>query len=101
MPVPWDFTPDGLSLVVLRDTLSVWDIRTGQQKTSWSLLKNKVLDHSPGKPHSWEWLQSIVVSPDGNKVAFGLRKDRGPDNRDGDWFARVLLFETATGRLLH
>src|SRR5262249_59817100 len=76
---PRGFTPDGQSLVVQGEAVSVWDVRTGKQKTSSSLSQNKLLD-KPAKPqrHSWERIESVALSPDGKTIAFALLKDR-PD----------------------
>jgi RNA polymerase sigma factor (sigma-70 family) len=38
------FTADGRSLIVQGDIVSVWDVETGKQRSSWSLYRNKVLD---------------------------------------------------------
>ncbi len=63
---PRGFTPDSQSLIVLGETLSVWDVRTAKQKTSWNLWKNNVLEKKPGQQrHSWERIESVALSPDG------------------------------------
>lgn len=40
------FTADGRSLIVQGDIVSVWDVHTGKERSSWSLYRNKVL-HQP------------------------------------------------------
>jgi WD40 repeat protein len=98
-PLPRGFTSDGKSLIVQTENLTAWDVQTGMQTTSWSLLKNKVLEKAPGRDErSWERIESAAVSPDGSKVAFSLTKDR-PEH-DGHWFGQVMLLETATGKVL-
>jgi RNA polymerase sigma factor (sigma-70 family) len=98
-PLPRGFTSDGKSLINQSENLTVWDVQTGTQKTSWSLLKDKVFEKAPGRnEHSLERIESAAVSPDGSKVAFSLIKDR--PEQDGDWFGQVMLLETATGKVL-
>jgi WD40 repeat protein len=100
-PIPQGFTADGQSLVVRGESVSMWDVATGKQKTSWRLQDNKLLDR-PAKPerHSWERIESVALSPDGKTIAFGLLKDRPGRNVVRDWFGRLMVFETATGKLL-
>jgi RNA polymerase sigma factor (sigma-70 family) len=38
------FTADGQSLIVQGEIVSVWNVQTGKQRSSWSLVRNKVLD---------------------------------------------------------
>ena len=42
----------------------------------------------------------MAVSSDGRKVAFGLLKDQESKGGTRDWFGRVHVFETATGKSL-
>jgi RNA polymerase sigma factor (sigma-70 family) len=101
-PFPQAFTPDGQSLVVQGEDVSVWDLRTGKQTSSWSLIQNKVLVIPAGNErHSWERIEAVAVSPDGNKIAISLLKDRPTKNNNVDWFGRLMVFETATGKVLH
>jgi RNA polymerase sigma factor (sigma-70 family) len=100
-PFPRAFTPDGHYLVVQGDVVSVWDLRTGKQKSSWSLTENKVLVRPAGNRHSWERIEAVAVSPDGNSIALSLLKDRIGKNKNVEWFGRLMVFETATGKLLH
>jgi RNA polymerase sigma factor (sigma-70 family) len=100
-PTPRAFTPDGRSLIVQGERVSVWEIRTGTVKSSWSLLKNKVLkDLTERQSSSMERTEAVAVSPDGSKIAFSLIKDPSGYGQPGGWFARVMLLETATGKLL-
>jgi RNA polymerase sigma factor (sigma-70 family) len=101
-PVPRGFMADGQSLILQGETLSIWDLRTGEQKTSWSLRKNRVLEEKRDRERrTWERLYSVVPSPDGNTFAFSLLKDRPDKDRPHDWGGRIMLFETTTGKLLH
>jgi WD40 repeat protein len=100
---PLGFTPDGRFLVVRGEvTLSVWDVRSGERKSSWDLREKAVLSRdAEGRPFSWERIEHDAVSPDGKTVAFSVLKDIRDRLGNGDWFGRVMLFETATGKLLH
>src|SRR5262249_50493385 len=104
-PVVRGFSADGKSLILQGDVVSVWDIQTGNQKASWSLWRSKVLQHPetdrkpkgrPGggrkgagrskipdggnrpRPDFEDKIESVALSPDGSKIAFGVRKDRLP-----------------------
>jgi WD40 repeat protein len=97
------FTPDGKSLVLQSDSVAVWDIATAQQKSSWSLLKNNLLQKpAPKDRHSWERIQAAALSPDGSQIAFALLKDKEKPMRGDvrDWFGRMVVLETATGKVL-
>jgi RNA polymerase sigma factor (sigma-70 family) len=109
-PVPRGFTPDGNSLIVQGEIVSVRDIKTGKQRTSWSLRRNKVLE----KPEmddqrdrrfrgEIERIDAVAVSPDGSKIAFAVAKNRpsgfGVRSRVG--LTRFMVLETRTGKLLH
>jgi WD40 repeat protein len=106
---PLGFTSDGRSLVVLSaaaesKTLSTWDVLTGDQKSSWDLMKKELLKN-PAERHkySMEGIQAVAVSPNGNTVAFSLLKD-GPTDRHGnllDPFDRIVILETTSGKILH
>ena len=101
-PVPKAFTPDGHTLIVQGENLSVWDVETGKQKASWSLLKNNMLVRPPeNKQLRWERIESLAVSPDGSTIALSLLKDRSGQGGPRDWFCRVMLVESMTGKLLH
>jgi WD40 repeat protein len=98
-PVPRGFTSDGKSLIVQTENLTVWDVQTGTQRTSWSLLKQKVLEKSPGRnEHSLERVESAALSPDASKIAFSLLRDA--PGGGGGWFGQIMLLDTATGKLL-
>jgi WD40 repeat protein len=96
------FMPDGASLVLQGDAVSVWDVATGRRKSAWHLTKHKVLEKEfAGNPQDRERIESIAVSPDGRTIAFGLMKDRlGDEHGNLEWFGRIMLLETATGKLL-
>jgi RNA polymerase sigma factor (sigma-70 family) len=96
------FTPDGQSLILQGESLSVWDLRTGKPKSSWKLGDKKLLE-KPDDPaeYSWERIVSAAVSPDGSQVACALLKEQPKERGFPDWFWRLMLFETATGKLLH
>jgi RNA polymerase sigma factor (sigma-70 family) len=99
---PRAFTPDGQSLVVQGDAVSVWDLRTGKRKSSWSLTENKVLvipENDRG--HSWERIEAMAISPNGGLIAISLLKDRPAKNNNVEWFGRLMVFQTATGKVLH
>jgi WD40 repeat protein len=98
--VPRSFSADGRRLVVQGQALSVWELETGKQLTSWDLVaKGALPKERPAGRHTWERLESVAVSADGKKVAFGLLKDRVAGRGGLDWFGRVLVFE-AGGKLL-
>jgi len=95
------FSPDGQSLIVLKEALSVWDVRTGRQTTLWDLRENKVLE-TPDEPASniaGDRIDSVAVSPDGSSIAFTLFKIGPPRQGRQDWCTRLMVFETKTGRL--
>jgi len=99
---PLAFIRDGQSLVVAGETVSIWDLTTGAQQSSWNLVEKNVLEKAPepGKGnYSFERIQDIAISPDGSLIVFVLIKDR-PKGRNKDWFGQLVLFETATGKLL-
>jgi RNA polymerase sigma factor (sigma-70 family) len=100
---PLGFTPDGRFLVVRgEEALSVWDVSSGERRSSWDLREKGVLSRdAERRPFSWERIQNDAVSPDGKTVVFSVLKDIRDRLGNGDWFGRVMLFETATGKLLH
>lgn len=101
-PIPRAFTADGKSLILQAESISVWDAETGRQKSEWSLLKNKVLDKPPFQDRNIsDRVESIAVSGDGSKVAIVVLKAPPERKSHFDLYSRVLLFETATGKLLH
>jgi WD40 repeat protein len=68
------------------------------------LLKKGLLK-KPAERHqySWERIESVALSPDGNTIAFSLLKD-GPLDKHGNLergFDRIVILETTTGKLLH
>jgi RNA polymerase sigma factor (sigma-70 family) len=96
------FTPDGQALVLLGETVSVWDVATGKPRSSWSLAEKKLLNRpGDGKPRTWERVEAFAVSPDARRIAFSLLKDLPGEKGVQRWFCRVVAFETATGKLLH
>src|SRR5262249_26904952 len=103
--LPWGFAGDGQSVVMLGEAVSVWDVRTGKQTSSWGLEKNNVLKKPAGKQwtSSWERVESAAVSPNGRVIALSLLKDKdGGDKRNRpEAFGRVGLDEPVTGKLLH
>src|SRR5262249_56830194 len=74
--VPWGFTGDGQSVVLLGEAVSVWDVRMGKQTSSWSLEKNNVLKKPAGKQwtSSGERVESGAVSPNGGVIHPAVRK---------------------------
>src|SRR5262249_28650858 len=103
-PLLSGFGADGQSLIVQGERSSAWDVQTGKRKTSWSLLENKVLTKPPdktGRSQSWERIDFFALSPDGSKVAFGVLADRPEKGILRPWISRVLVLETATGKLIH
>jgi RNA polymerase sigma factor (sigma-70 family) len=99
--VPRGFTADGQGLVLQGQTVSVWDLRTGKETSSWSLRTNHVYE-KPADParNSWERIEAVAVSPDGRQIAFSVLKDRPPQPGAQDWFCRLTVLETATGKVL-
>jgi RNA polymerase sigma factor (sigma-70 family) len=123
------FTADGKSLILQGDVVSVWDIETGKRKASWSLWRSKVLerpetDRKPGgrlggwrpragrskipggrerpRPDFEDKIESVALSPDGGRIAFGVRKYRQPPaGGQVTEYRRVMILETMTGKLLH
>jgi RNA polymerase sigma factor (sigma-70 family) len=120
-PVPTvrGFSADGQSLVVQGEIVVVWNLVTGKPKTSWSLLRSNVvvkLEKSgkvekPGKGGfgkkastvSYRGIRAVAVSRDGSRIAFGLLRERqpGPEGGRSIPFARIMVLETATAKLLH
>jgi WD40 repeat protein len=75
-------------------------LKTGKQKSSWSILDQNVLETPPGQGmRGFERLSTAAVSPDGKLIAFALLKDAREQNGPSNWFARIMLFETTTGKL--
>jgi WD40 repeat protein len=101
--LPWAFSPDGLSLITVEATVSVWDVHTGKRKSSWNLFENKVLEKPPDKKQvpSWERIESLALSPDGRSIAFALLKNKEAPKKGSrpEWFSRIALYEVATGKL--
>jgi WD40 repeat protein len=104
LPVPRGFTPDGKSLIVSGESVSVWDVETGEQKTSWDLRKNAIKEKPAEKGRSsWERIEAIAVSADATKIAVSGLADKDQPGGAGfsDWVSYVMILETATGKLLH
>ncbi len=100
--MPGIFSSDGQSLLLRGKTLALWDVRTGERKSSWSLAEKKVLEKPNTKePGSFERITSFALSPDGTSIALGLLKDRPHKEGAHPWFGRMMVTETATGKLLH
>jgi RNA polymerase sigma factor (sigma-70 family) len=97
-PVPRGFT--GRRLILQGEHLSAWDVQTGKQLTSWSLIDAGVLPKQPPSSQSWERVEAVAVSADGKTVAFSLLKDLPQRRGFRAWFGRVMVFAT-TGKLLH
>src|SRR5207245_342498 len=127
-PVVRGFTADGKSLILQGDVVSVWDVQTGKQKASWSLWRSKVLKHPetdrqpkdrPGgrrkrtgrstipdgsdgpRPDFEDKIEAAALSPDGSKIAFGVRKYRQPPGKAGGpvtEYRRVMILETMTAK---
>jgi RNA polymerase sigma factor (sigma-70 family) len=128
-PVVRGFTADGKSLILQGDNVSVWEVETGKQKASWSLWRSKVLtppetERNPkGRPGTGrkgtgrskfpdgrgrpsadfeDKIESVALSADGSKIAFGVRKNRRPQGGGPvTEYRRVMILETMTARLLH
>jgi RNA polymerase sigma factor (sigma-70 family) len=130
-PVVRGFTADGKFLILQGDNVLVWDVQTGKQKASWSLWRSKVLEHpetnrkpggGPGRrrmrsgrstipdgggrpqPDFEDKIESVALSPDGSKIAFGVRKYRQPPAQTGGEvteYRRLMILETMTAKLLH
>jgi WD40 repeat protein len=128
-PVVRGFTADGKSLILQGDIVSVWDVQTGNQKASWSLWRSKVLERpdtdrsSKGRPGGGrprigrstipdgrnrpgpdfeDKVESVALSPEGSKIAFGVRKHRlPPAGGPVTEYRRVMILETMTAKLLH
>jgi RNA polymerase sigma factor (sigma-70 family) len=109
------FAADGRSLITQGDIVSVWDVATGKQRSSWSLYRNKVLENSeerkaktkgPGfspMRSAVRQIRAVAVSADGSQIAFALDWLRNPGLGGGQYVrtARIMIFETMTGKLLH
>jgi WD40 repeat protein len=116
-PVVRGFGADGQTLVLQGDIVSVWSVATGKQKTSWSLLRNKVVekakdnagDFPKGKKFKGggvglnRTVASVAVSPDGSLIAFGLAQQRPPGPGGGAYIRSgiLMILETATGKVVH
>jgi WD40 repeat protein len=99
---PVGFGPDGQTVVLMGETVSVWDVRTGKQQSSWSLLKANLLKKPPPRQlSSWERIEAVRVSPDGRLLALALLKDKAPGKARvvTEWFGQLVILETATGKL--
>jgi RNA polymerase sigma factor (sigma-70 family) len=99
---PLDFTPDGKSLVVLRDdqnTVSIWDLETAKPSKSWTLLENKIVELSKGTPGLRDRPDSAVLSPDGNQIAFVVLRQVMDPNRYVQ-LARLVVVEAMNGKIV-
>jgi RNA polymerase sigma factor (sigma-70 family) len=128
-PMVRGFTADGKSLILQGDNVSIWEVETRKQKASWSLWRSKVLEHPetdrkpkgglgggrprPGRktipdgrdrssPSFEDKIESVALSPDGSKIAFGVRKYRRPKaGGPVTEYRRLMILETMTAKLLH
>lgn len=100
-PVPVGFGADGQSLILLGgDALSVWDLRTGKQKSTWSLKANRILEKAGEEGNRWERIEAMAVSPDGSKIAFSVLKDVPDAHGPRSWYGQLKVMDTRTGKLL-
>src|SRR5262249_14117537 len=116
------FTADGQSLILQGGVVAVWDIQTAKPRTSWSLLRKKVVVESSAKGRSDPEIKSVAVTSDGSQIAFALRKittfgdkqfqfgGKGPGGkgpigargRPGQvQGGRLMILETRTGKLTY
>jgi WD40 repeat protein len=99
---PLAFTADGQSLIVQGENVSVWDVSTAKEKSTWNLHKNKVLETlEKNINQSQEHVERAAVSPDGSIIAFSLVKYRKDERGNYHAYARLMILETATGKCLH
>jgi RNA polymerase sigma factor (sigma-70 family) len=98
VPMPLAFSADGRWLVLQGDFVSKWDLRTGKRQSAWSVLENKLIK-KPGDG-VYEQILAADLSPDGSRIALCLRKDKAKPQEEGD-FARLMVLETETGKVLH
>ena len=115
---PLAFTSDGQGLIMYGTTVSTWDLNTGKEKNSWKPL-SKVDNTIPANPQfkaqkfeenslkyqNDEALKSAAVTSDGSKVAIAVAKSQGvglkQKLRTVLGVVRVMVLESATGKLLH
>ncbi|HYV35036.1 MAG TPA: WD40 repeat domain-containing protein, partial [Gemmataceae bacterium] len=99
------FTADGQSLILQNnDIVSVMDVQTGKEKSSWNLVRNKIIeapakkskkqDGPKGPPGSK--FEAVALSPDGAKIAFAVLHWQPKDTS----FIRISVLDPATGKLL-
>jgi RNA polymerase sigma factor (sigma-70 family) len=106
-PLARGFSADGESLIVQGEIVSVKDVQSWKQRTSWSLRRNKVLEKNEpragrfGEPT--DRIDAVAVSADGNSIAFAVAKDVasgfGRHRQTGQ--IRLMVLGTRTGKLLH
>jgi RNA polymerase sigma factor (sigma-70 family) len=120
------FTADSRSVIVQGDVVSVFDVATGKERSSWSLYRNKVLDQPEdrvpkakwkgagpggkgGGPGTWpsargseRHLNAVAISPDGSMIAFAVDWLRNPGLAGGQYvrLGRLIVLETMTGKRL-
>jgi WD40 repeat protein len=95
---PLGFTTDGSSLIMAGESISVWDIETGQRKTTWELRKNAKMA-KPGENRSIVGrVEAESLSADGTMAAFVWVTEKAATySRDSN---SVAVLEIATGKLL-
>jgi len=116
---PRAFSSDGHALIVQGETVSVWDLQTGKQTSSWNpvnKLGKNMLEGSPAKGEDFlekglnlvneKAVKSMAISLDASKVAFAVAKGKGLGRWQGVGGVplgnvRIMVLETATGNLLH
>ena len=105
---PRAFTSDGHALIVQGETVSVWDLQTGKQRSSWNVLEivDKIVTEKPAGKNflagekmaasmNKEAVKSMAISFDASKVAFAVAKSHGLGK------SRIMVLETVTGNLIH
>jgi RNA polymerase sigma factor (sigma-70 family) len=113
------FTPGGQALIVQGETVSIWDLQTVKQKSSWNVLetvgknlvektaeKNVLAGEKQTVWMNKEAVKSIAISFDGSKVALAVAKRQGLGKSGGMGgvvigLVRILVLETATGNPVH
>src|SRR5262249_5592720 len=68
---PWPIALGGGRVILMGEDLSVWDLTTGKQLSSWSLLDANLLVKQGGG-RRWQEPEAVAVSPDGKQVAFSV-----------------------------
>jgi hypothetical protein len=105
---PLGFTADGGAVIAIGEALSVRDVATGSEKSSWRLvdkgLPNGFIELIRAKSDKPQ-IATMALSFDGSKIAFAVADHKGRSHTTlgdpVDYLVSVMVLDTATGKLVH